>query len=315
MSVAAPEVCRNCEAPLAGPFCAQCGQEARPRILPFPRFAAETLRDFSSLDTRLFRTLWALIRRPGFLTNEYVAGRRVRYMPPLRFYLLASFLFFFLVTLIRLDFSGFQLLDPPPEELAEEQTTAPADSAEVMSAAERAAADSLAQQQAARRDSSITYDLAYRFGHRLGRAGKKASENQTAFETSLLNRLPPLIFLMLPVFAFLLKTLYLNHRTYYAQHFIFALHLHAFAFLVMLVLFLVDALGLSLQIGTPESPRNLIGPIFLLVLNVYLFLAMRRVYRQGRGKTLLKQFLLMAAYLLVLGVVLGVVVLLSLLML
>lgn len=316
MSADEPALCKNCGAPLAGPFCAQCGQEARRRIVPFPRFAAETLREFFSFDTRFLRTLWALFRRPGFLTNEYVAGRRVRFMPPLRFYLLASFLFFFLVTLIRLDFSGFRLLDPPPEELAETEAAAAAAADSVAADVETAASsDSLATRETARRDTSITFDLAYRFGHRLGRASKKASENRTAFESSLLNRLPPLIFLMLPVFALLLKALYLNNRIYYAQHFIFALHLHAFAFLVMLALFLVDAVGLSLQIGTSDNPRNLIGPIFLLLLNVYLFLAMRRVYGQGRGKTVLKLFLLMSAYQLVLAIVLGLVVLISLLML
>ena len=62
-------------------------------------FASEALESISHADSRLWRTLWYLLARPGFLTREFFAGRRVRYLPPFRLYLVISVVFFLVVGL------------------------------------------------------------------------------------------------------------------------------------------------------------------------------------------------------------------------
>lgn len=82
--------CANCLTPLSGPFCAQCGQHVADYHRSVWRFVADFFDNAFCWDNKLFRTLDPLIKRPGFLTQEFMAGRRVRYVHPLRLFLFTS---------------------------------------------------------------------------------------------------------------------------------------------------------------------------------------------------------------------------------
>ena len=92
-------VCANCHADLAGEYCASCGQRHEPHIHTVAHFASEAFESISHADSRLWRTLWYLFSRPGFLTKEFFAGRRASYLPPFRLYLVLSVIFFVVVGL------------------------------------------------------------------------------------------------------------------------------------------------------------------------------------------------------------------------
>jgi len=92
-------VCANCGQPLAGEYCAACGQRHEPHVHTIGHFAGEAFESISHADSRLWRTLLYLLTKPGFLTREFFAGRRVRYLPPFRLYLVISVLFFLVVGL------------------------------------------------------------------------------------------------------------------------------------------------------------------------------------------------------------------------
>src|SRR5438876_4425306 len=89
--------CENCGAPLTGHWCAKCGQPAIDYRRSFRHVIADVLDSFLNWDSKFFATIGLLITRPWRLTNEFLAGKRVRYVHPLRLYLLASILFFFAV--------------------------------------------------------------------------------------------------------------------------------------------------------------------------------------------------------------------------
>src|SRR6266568_512229 len=89
--------CENCGAELAGPHCAQCGQAAIDYRRSFRHVIVDVLDSFLNWDSKFFATIGLLIVKPWRLTNEFLAGRRVRYLHPLRLYLLASIIFFFAV--------------------------------------------------------------------------------------------------------------------------------------------------------------------------------------------------------------------------
>src|SRR6266853_198645 len=89
--------CENCGAPLTGHYCAQCGQAAIDYRRSFRHVIVDVLDSFLNWDSKFFATLGLLIVKPWQLTNEFLAGKRVRYLHPLRLYLLASILFFFAV--------------------------------------------------------------------------------------------------------------------------------------------------------------------------------------------------------------------------
>jgi len=87
-------VCSNCGAPLAGEYCAQCGQRHEPHVHTISHFASEAFESITHADSRLWRTLGYLLTRPGLLTREFFDGRRARYLPPFRLYIVISVVFF-----------------------------------------------------------------------------------------------------------------------------------------------------------------------------------------------------------------------------
>src|SRR5260370_6285788 len=89
--------CENCGAHLTGHYCAQCGQAAVDYRRSFRHVIADVLDSFLNWDSKFFATIALLILKPWRLTNEFLAGKRARYVNPLRLYLLASILFFFAV--------------------------------------------------------------------------------------------------------------------------------------------------------------------------------------------------------------------------
>src|SRR5690606_22091611 len=90
----APELCLNCQAVLQGQYCARCGQRARGRLISIWELVRDAVGDLFELDSRLWRTIIPLMLRPGKLTHDYLIGRRARFMPPFRTYLVLSILFF-----------------------------------------------------------------------------------------------------------------------------------------------------------------------------------------------------------------------------
>ena len=86
--------CLNCGTTLSGQYCGNCGQRAKSRMISIWELLKDAFGDLLELDSRLWRSLIALLIRPGKLTRDYLEGRRARYMPPFRTYLVLSIVFF-----------------------------------------------------------------------------------------------------------------------------------------------------------------------------------------------------------------------------
>ena len=87
--------CANCEAPLEGPYCHACGQNADNHKRSIFHLIIEAIEGMFHLDGRLALTLPALFFRPGTLAKDYMEGRIVRHVPPFRTFLVALLLFIF----------------------------------------------------------------------------------------------------------------------------------------------------------------------------------------------------------------------------
>jgi hypothetical protein len=93
------ENCLNCGEVLRGQHCSHCGQHAQVRVLSMWGLVKDVIGDLLDADSRVWRTLWPLAFRPGLLTQDYLRGRRARYTPPFRMYLVLSLVFFVLASL------------------------------------------------------------------------------------------------------------------------------------------------------------------------------------------------------------------------
>jgi len=118
-------VCLNCHARLRGQYCGHCGQRSRNRLISIWQLLQEAFGDLLELDSRLWRTLVPLLTKPGQLTRDYLEGRRARYMPPFRTYLVLSVIFFVVAFFDpQKDLSLFFEPEPKPtaEEIAQAET-------------------------------------------------------------------------------------------------------------------------------------------------------------------------------------------------
>jgi hypothetical protein len=105
--------CPNCGTVLAGRYCSNCGQERTAAgELTMRSFFVNVLPDILNLDSKFFTTLSILLRKPGFLTREYLRGRRVRYSAPVQLYALVTAAFFFVSA--NLDFDIDKLIGQVP---------------------------------------------------------------------------------------------------------------------------------------------------------------------------------------------------------
>ena len=240
-----PPRCLNCEAFLAGPFCAQCGQRDHDLDVSLRHIANEFAEDYFHLDSKLPRSLALLVATPGRLTREFIAGHRVRYVGPFKLYVLCSVLFFLAVAVlpnvhrgaavqtsgssIKVDFDKVGTDDPLPVRL-------------------------FAQRLKARYQGETPQELS-----------RHATD-------ALVRYMPDAMLVLMPVFALMLKLLY--RKRFYAEHFVTALHLHALAFLMMLVL--------------AVSPPPWLNQLVLLAFLVHGAISLRRIYEQGWGRTVLK---------------------------
>jgi hypothetical protein len=106
------EICPNCGAPRDAAFCSRCGQNDRVYARSIVSLAKDVAVDQLDLDSRLVRTIKALLFEPGRLTREFVADRRARYVSPVRLYLAISVVFFFVLSLTgELDIETFRSED------------------------------------------------------------------------------------------------------------------------------------------------------------------------------------------------------------
>jgi hypothetical protein len=93
--VSEPRSCPDCGTPGMGEYCHNCGEQMEMHLLSVKHYIKEVFHEFAVFDSKFFRTIPALLFKPGFLSREYIAGRRKRYLSPARLYTLIAFFSFF----------------------------------------------------------------------------------------------------------------------------------------------------------------------------------------------------------------------------
>lgn len=300
--------------------------------------------DITHFDSSFFHTVRLLSLRPGFLSAEYMRGRRARYLHPIRMYVFSSALFFLLLFSVFKPVSVSNELDKPilPTERAayvgKLQDSLKKDTANVDLLARLALALDSSHNLTVRdtthfddNDAVLSFvDVNYRsfeefdsieqtkpkserqgwFMRKL--IGKQIEINNKyrgrpdealdKFLKSLLHRIPYLLFVSLPLFALILKLVYIRRKQfYYADHGVFTIHLYIFTFICLMVIMGLDRLDDLFN----RDLFTWINAILFLGLFVYLYKAMRRFYGQGRGKTFVK-FLIVSMLSIIMMVILFV---------
>jgi len=246
--------CLNCGSELQGRFCGQCGQRVMAAYPTLREMVGDAWHEFSGWDGRFARTVQMLVH-PGALTLEVLEGRRARYVSPLRLYLAASVMFFLIAAVAP------SLRKPPVVDLPGGGRRI--DISGPLSPEDR----ELAQQLVDR-------------GPWWARAMMQPMIDDPARQIQGFRAtLPRALFVLLPVFAWIVALFFRRRR--FSQHLVFALHLHAAAFVL---LSLVQPLNLT----NNQTIVSIAGILTTVVLGVYALMAFRTVYREGWGWILIK---------------------------
>jgi Protein of unknown function (DUF3667) len=382
--------CENCGAQLEGHWCAKCGQPAIDYRRSFRHVIADLLNEFLNWDSKFFATIGLLLARPWKLTNEFLAGHRVRYVHPLRLYLLASILFFFVVN-YTIKSAHFEPINLSPENRAEirdelqRENLAPEVRAKIEAALggveippnkrarleEELKREDLATDErheiqerlqhgdpvpnARTKIEDAMKDLPPEVRARIEDALKRASptaaqetkqpveptpqpkENDRRIESgsdnnastpfekwiearakekmgehgtkmglfiaTLFSNLPYMMLCCIPLFAFVLKTLYIRRHIFYIDHLVYALHIHTFAYTGVMLIVLAT---IGLNHVAPGTITGWIIALLWIAFVVQIFLSIRRVYRQGWFISIFKFLFGGFAYLIVLVFALAV---------
>ena len=281
-------VCANCATAVNGNFCPACGQETTLHVPSAREFLHEFIGHYVALEGKLWKTLGLLLFKPGRLTCEYIEGRRVRFVQPLRLYLTLSIIFFALFKFSGQEVAKFDRDARPPALAQAGKTVAP-------SAAPNHTRDAInGNTTISRWLSGISPKLGVKADKYWAQSD---SEKEHQLRSAFFGYAPYAVFCLMPVFAFYLKLLYLGSGRRYGEHLLFALHSNAFAFLMLILMWVTPAVPfLHLALG--------------LWLLFYLPAAMRRVYGGSRLATGARWLVLMFLHALsIAAAIMGAVVL------
>ena len=331
------KVCLNCKAALYGRYCHVCGQENIEPKQPAWHLVTHFFSDITHFDGKFFTTLKDLVIKPGFLSREYMAGRRASYLNPVRMYVFTS-AFFFVIFFTIVNPKKFRFNEGVKSIRDSTLKTEKGLEAELADAGNREDSEKIQDAMARlkripvmitpdssdRKDSGIRATLYSEKGfdyktveeydsvqmklkpdlrdgwfkrivsHRAINLVNKYHEDAGGFFkemiTNFLHTLPQVLFISLPIFALLLKLLYVRHKKYYyVDHGIFAIHLYIYSFIALLIVFLLEDLK---TVQGLEWVSILEAILFIFSLYYY-YKAMRKFYLQGRGKTVFKYLLLL----------------------
>lgn len=267
--------CPNCGTPVDDRYCPRCGQKNEERLVSVRAIVADAVEDQFSVGSTLPRTLGGLLFHPGFLTREYVAGRIARYIPPLKLYLAASVLFFVAASFV----AGFDVLWGKMAPMLSEMTGQPPAALGAPLPGANYALVHLEVDSAAV-PGWLRPPVRYYLRREDQLNAMAPREGVRVLYEAVAQNVPRVMFLLVPLFALFLKGLY--RRRLYVEHFVFVLHLHAFAFLLATVALLALHLWVAALLAA-----WLLG---------YLFVALRRFYDGTVVGTVARYLALLVGY-------------------
>ncbi|MEN9729205.1 MAG: hypothetical protein RLZ91_322 [Bacteroidota bacterium] len=286
-SIRQESTCLNCGQNVHDRFCSYCGQENREPHETFWSLLVHFVEDIFHYDGKLFTTVKQLFMKPGYLSAEYLKGKRTVYLHPIRFYLFTSAFFFICL---------FYVFHPLAKILHVDEAKNKAESSESILTIQ----NGLIQDK---KDNPKTYE-AYLFQQsklplekrdtefeqklikQVYTIGKQYTNPAVLFEDlveTMLHKMSTLLFIALPLLAFLLQLVFIRRKGYYYMHHgIFVLHIATSLFLA---LFVTEILGL-LAMFTHIAWLDALGVWLIYAWGIYYFVAFKRFYQLKWKKAL-----------------------------
>jgi hypothetical protein len=296
--------CLNCGAAVSSKYCPECGQLNREPRFNMKDLISDFVHDFTHFDSKFFRTTLFLITKPGFLTKEFIEGKRLKYLNPIRMYVFTSAIFFFFLYLV------YNLTEK--ENNPALPTVAVADGFKDGLSKASSGTDTI-------KSKSDTIDISSESGFKTIQeyeesqaklpADKKDNwlekwstkqeirlvdkfKNDSAgtiagVQKEFVKSLPSLMFISLPFLAFLLQLIYIRRKSIsYVDHLLFLLHFYIFSFIISFFFVLALMLTSYDWLGW----MGWVATAIMVWVNLYPLLAMRNFYNHSWGGVILRYF-------------------------
>ncbi|WP_295117380.1 DUF3667 domain-containing protein [uncultured Chitinophaga sp.] len=310
------KTCLNCGQEVRERYCTHCGQENTEPHETFGHLVSHFFQDVTHYDSKAWITIRDLMLKPGLLTKLYMAGKRQSFVNPIRMYIFTSFVFFLVLAYIGPHYDPYEMRLPGEDtvRVAYEQSLVTIDERAKDSTVSLKGGSSVTSfsvdttftgilrgtignpKEAVRRYDSLqaTKPLSKRDGtagrffarSTLYMNGKYGSNAPRVMLDKLQHNIPKLMFILLPLFALFMSWMYRGKKWFFADHAIFTIHLHTFLFLLGILAFLFDHL----------FHTNWFSFFAWIISILYFVLALKKVYGQSTGKTILKAFLIFVTY-------------------
>lgn len=280
--------CLNCGTPTGENinFCPQCGQENVNKRQPFWSILVDAITGFFSIDSKTFRSIFPLLFKPGFLTNEFVAGRLVNYVHPARMFITITIIYFLVFSMFNRKTETFKVSFPEDRVVNGDTNNINLnfgdlniDYFRVMELMKAGVTDVNTMADSIQLEKTFWNKLMLR------QVMKSKAMSREAFLSYYKSRLPWIMFAIMPVFAIIMKLIYIRRKRLFIDHLVFAYHYHSFVFLLMLI----GLLLLKIWPGIPQWP-------FALWILWYLLRSMIKVYDDSFFKAFLRFFLISILY-------------------
>jgi hypothetical protein len=323
--------CANCGTALNGPYCSNCGQRASDYHRPFWWIFGEFLDSVFNYDSRTFRTIWLLFAEPGEFTRRYNAGQRASLLPPFRLFVIATVVFFLTLQLTGLALVAFKIervsLSSLPEAAVAEMRRetpdkiksgntvdtltfeffVPADTIKPITLTQAQKKSMLEatvdpQDKVADAEDAAWLKWAQEKIERIQLGIEHAMADPMKLNGPLNTWLPRLMLVLVPIFALLLAVMHWWPRVFLIEHLVFSTHVHTVLFVALSLVALASAI---------LGDAGFLWSVWL-VLGIYLWMAMYRVYGRSWWLTSLKYLALLLVYSIVLMAGLGTVFVLAL---
>jgi len=250
--------CANCGNALTGSYCSVCGQKKiTEKDVTVHSFLENAFHEFTHIDSKILRSLHYLLFKPGLLTEEFIAGRRKRYMNPVQLFIVINLIYFILI-----GFFHWNTFTTPLELLL--QNNPPG------------------------RLMSRMVD------HKLAETGLSYEAYKEYFNHALHTQAKSLIIIMVPLFATLLSIMYMRQKRFFIEHLVFSVHFYGWVLIALgvalnivflLLTWLFSAVGLSTAILNSDIALSLCASLSVFV---FLYLSLKRVYRETLFSTVIK---------------------------
>jgi hypothetical protein len=246
--------CYNCGAHAPGKFCPQCGQETKLHPPSAWEFVHEFITHYVAAEGKLWRTLGNLFFKPGKLTQEYLAGRKSRYVVPLRLYLTFSIIALFLMRLM------VDVHAPSADMLAKAMAE---DKSKVQATIIYIGSAKAVIENGKFICEGLPQSICERLRKRYDRDIPSLAEELSQVAGRFMGKWGVAMFILLPLFALWLKLIYLRRNMRYGEHLVFTFHLHAFWFAIFILMTLLPGAA---------------GDYLAAAIPIYGVWAMQRVY-------------------------------------